>query len=154
MIEEFKNIAKKYTAPSCEKCSEVDLTFGLGNSCLFCEHEFNPEFNENQTVYCLDILRHYFLNSTIEENEDILSIKEYFSYLNLKKDNLVDELYEFNKLMKNINKISIEDKGFFRLNPTGDIILNTEAFKSNEDTLAVLELGVLMACVTTIQNSI
>lgn len=154
MIEEIKNLAEKYNATCCEECNEIDVLLGLGNSCLFCEHEFNPEYNENQTVYCLDVLRHYFLNSTIEENEAILSIKEYFSYLNLKKVNLVDELYEFNKLMKNINKISIEDKGFFRLNPTGDIILNTEAFKSNEDTLAVLELGILIACVTTIQNSI
>lgn len=153
MIEEFKNIAKNYTSPCCEKCSEVDLTLGLGNSCLFCQHEFNPEYNENQIVYCLDILRHYFLNCSIEEDENILSIKDYFSYLNLKQDNLVDELFEFNKLIKNINKISIEDKGFFRLNPIGDIIINTESIKSGED-FTVLELGVLMFCLINIQNSI
>ena len=127
---------------------------GLGSSCLFCNRQFSPQYNESQIIYSLDVLRHYFLNINTEDNEYIISVKDYFSYLNLKKDNLVDELYEFNKLMKNINKISIEDKGFFRLNPTGDIILNTEAFKSNEDSLAVLELGILMACVTTIQNSI
>jgi hypothetical protein len=154
MIEEFKNIAKNYTAPFCEKCSEVDLTFGLGNSCLFCEHRFNPEYNENQTVYCLDVLRHYFLNSTIEEDEDILSIKEYFSYVNLKQDNLVDELFEFNKLINKIDKISIEDKGYFQLNPIGNININSQAIKSDEDALVVLELGVLMVCLINIQNSI
>jgi hypothetical protein len=154
MIEEFKNIAKNHTAPCCEKCSEVDLTFGLGNSCLFCEHRFNPEYNENQTVYCLDVLRHYFLNSTIEEDEDILSIKEYFSYVNLKQDNLVDELFEFNKLINKIDKISIEDKGYFQLNPIGNININSQAIKSDEDALAVLELGVLMVCLINIQNSI
>lgn len=154
MIEEFKNIAKNYTAPCCEKCSEVDLTFGLGNSCLFCEHGFNPEYNENQTVYCLAVLRHYFLNSIIEDDEAILSIKEYFSYLNLKQDNLVDELFEFNKLINKIDKISIEDKGYFHLNPIGNININSKAIKSDEDALAVLELGVLLVCLINIQNSI
>lgn len=154
MIKEFKNIAKNYKAPCCEKCSEVDLTFGLGNSCLFCQNGFNPEYNENQTVYCLDVLRHYFKNITVEENEDILNIKEYFSYLNLKQDNLVDELFEFNKLINKIDKISIEDKGFFQLNPIGNININSQAIMSDEDAQAVLALGVLIVCLINIQNSI
>ncbi len=154
MIEEFKKIANKYKAPFCEKCGQIDLTLGLGDSCLFCIQKFNPIYNENQLIYSLDVLKYYFLNSTLNENEEITNLKIYFSKLDLNYDYLVDDLFEFNKLIKRIDKIAIEDKGFFRINPIWDIIVNLEAIKSKKESLALIELGVLMFCLIIVKNSI
>jgi hypothetical protein len=154
MIIEFEQLVSKYNLPVCYKCDKVDFTFGLGENCFFCSEKFNPTVNQLQLYYFLDILKIYFLQINTEKREDFEELKLLLSRIDFTSDNIIEYLFDINKILNRIKILKIRDEGALILSPNPEILLNNEVILNSANNNTLVILGLILLSITVIQNSI